>query len=284
MLSKLPMRRVNLIGGKGGVGKTTFAREVALALAKSGKKTLLGELEDESGWKSALARPFGRDHFSAKAELIEKNLYGIQIQAAVGQHQFLSSVVKIPGLSTAILAAPGIKWFLDGAPAFREMGWFYNILTEIQKDYDAVVLDMPATGHFVGLARLPKLLLGMIPFGPIAEKLKEGQRIIYDPVKSGAWIVTLPQELPITEGMELADALKDAQVPIAGTIVNRFTSYNGPAISDSKLLNEAQLQTTSVQRLLKENKNNGRIFSLPEILGSPQNWMDQIQEHQWVPN
>jgi anion-transporting ArsA/GET3 family ATPase len=216
------IKRLSLITGKGGVGRSTLAAVFAKTLAASGKKTLLAELEDDHQSVSALARCFQRDHFRDEATEVENNLLAMRLSASVGQALFLNSFLKISALSNSILKNKGVQWFLEGAPAFREMGFFYHLLLQLRRqEFEYIVLDLPATGHLVGLAKLPRILLRLIPIGPIAERLKEGQSYFYDTNHTSAWIVTLPQTLPVSEAIELKSALVEETIPIGGFILNR---------------------------------------------------------------
>lgn len=170
----------------------------------------------------------------------------------------------------------GVKFFLEGAPAFKEMGYFYHLLLQLRGDYDTIILDLPATGHLLGLVRLPNLLLKMIPFGPISDRLKEGQAYFYDVKQTAAWVVTLPQTLPVSEAMELTDALKNEKIPVGGTILNR-APFNPFTESEEKLL-ESLSEKSKTQKLMvdlerirrfKEAKNRLKGESLwiaPETL------------------
>lgn len=216
------LKRINLISGKGGVGRTTMAATLAKASAKEGKKTLLAELEDDSGWDSPLARYFGRKHFQIEPHEIEPNLDAICLSASAGQEKFLNTFLKLSSLTHLVMGNQGVKWFLEGAPAFREMGYFYHLLLQLKNpSYDRIILDLPATGHLVGLARLPSVLLKMMPIGPIAEKLREGQSFFYDKTQTAAWVVTLPQTLPVSEAIELKDSLMNEKIPVGGYVLNR---------------------------------------------------------------
>ena len=229
------LKRINLITGKGGVGRSTLASVFAKAAAAAGKRTLLAEIEDDSGWDSPLARAFGKKKFSSVPTEISKNLQAMVLSAPVGQEQFLNGFLKISSFTHLIMSNQGVKWFLDGAPAFKEMGYFYHLLLQMRKNYDVIVLDLPATGHMVGLARLPNLLLKMIPFGAIADRLKEGQKYMYDAKQSAAWIVTLPQTLPVSEAIELKNALSAERIPIGGYILNR-APFNPFTAKEEELL------------------------------------------------
>ena len=216
------LKRINLISGKGGVGRSTLSAVLAKSASLAGKKTLLAELEDDQGSDSALAKIFGLPHLADEPKLIGKNLYGMRLSASLGQELFLNSFLRIHALSHSILSNKGVQWFLEGAPAFKEMGYFYHLLLQLRKkEFECIVIDLPATGHLVGLVRLPRILLRLIPIGPIADRLREGQAHFYDPLQTAAWIVTLPQTLPVSEAIELKDALIAETVPMGGFILNR---------------------------------------------------------------
>lgn len=277
------LRRVNLISGKGGVGRTTIASTLARASAKDGKKTLLLEIEDDSGWDSPLAGGFGMKHFKADSQLLEPGLYGMRLSSRSGQERFLTSFLKVGSLSQMVLGNQGIKWFLEGAPAFREMGYFYHLLLQLRSDYERIILDLPATGHFLGLARLPNLILKLIPFGPIAERMREGQGYLHDPAVSAAFIVTLPQDLPVSEAVELKTEISKEAIPLGGFILNRapFNPFTGEeeqilfALSQKSKTSKLLIELERIKRFreaglrLKEAIRDfpeARVWTAPEII------------------
>jgi len=259
------LKRINLISGKGGVGRTTLAASIARAAANEGRKTLLIEIEDDSGWDSALARSFGLKHFKIEPESLAPNLYGLCLSAATGQERFLTSFLKLSSLSQMVLGNQGIRWFLEGAPAFREMGYFYHLLLQMRADYECIILDLPATGHFLGLARLPHLLLRMIPFGPIAERMKEGQSHLYDPQKAAVFIVTLPQELPVSEAIELGSVVSKESLPLGGFILNR-APFNPFTEAEEQVL-QGLSQKSKTRKLMVEIERIRRFKEARARLG-----------------
>jgi anion-transporting ArsA/GET3 family ATPase len=258
------LKRINLVSGKGGTGRTTLAASMARASAKEGKKTLLIEIEDDSGWDSALARNFGLKHFQVEPELLEEGLYGLCLSAPVGQEKFLTSFLKLQSLSQMVLGNQGIKWFLEGAPAFREMGYFYHLLLQLRSDFDRIILDLPATGHFIGLARLPNLILKMIPFGPIADRMREGQKYFYDAEQTSVFIVTLPQTLPVSEAIELKSVLARESLPLGGYILNR-APYNPFTEAEEQMLLGLS-QKSKTQKLMVELERIRRFREAKERL------------------
>ena len=267
------LKRINLISGKGGVGRTTLAATLAKASAKQGKRTLLAELEDDSGWDSSLARYFGRKHFQIEPHEIDQNLHAVCLSAAVGQEKFLNSFLKLSSLTHMVLGNQGVKWFLDGAPAFKEMGYFYHLLEQLKNTkYECIILDLPATGHLIGLARLPNVLLKMMPIGAIAERLKEGQAFFYDKKQTAAWVVTLPQSLPVSEAIELKDSLAKELIPVGGYVLNR-APFNPFTIEEEAIL-ESMSSKSKTHKLMIDLERIRRLREAEKRLSdSDQLWV-----------
>ena len=272
------LKRLNLIVGKGGVGRSTIAAVLAKAAAADGKRVLLAELQDDHASDSVLARNFELPHFQIEPAEISPNLWAMSLSPATGQSLFLNSFLKIHALSQSILKNKGVQWFLEGAPAFREMGFFYHLLLQLRKKhFDCIILDLPATGHVVGLAKLPRILLRLIPIGPIAERLKEGQSYFYDTQHTAAWIVTLPQTLPVSESIELKNALVSETIPIGGFILNRapFNPFTRDEVKEAQIVLQSSESRTpammferirrlneATEKLCEETKNSSESLAL----------------------
>jgi arsenite-transporting ATPase len=224
-------RRLQLITGKGGVGRTLVSVALAHAAAQAGKRVLLAEVGDVEGHRSAIAPYFGLDALGDAPKLIAPGIHGIRISAAAGQEAFGRSIIPSGPLIRAALRSSALRKFMIAAPAFYELGLMYSLLTLLDaKDrnggllYPFIIIDMPATGHTLALADLPQTVLRLVPRGPVATAMRAGQAYLNDPKVTAAWIVTLPEHLPITEALELLEGLKKSAVPIGGIVLNRFLS------------------------------------------------------------
>lgn len=221
-------RRVALVTGKGGVGRTTVVASLARAAALSGKRVLVTEIAEPDGDYSPLARIYGRETLPAEPVQLERNLHGCVLWPRSGHEAFFHTVIPVGAVVRAAMGSSALRKLLDTAPSFREMGIFYHIYTLLEQEiskgkprFDIVFVDMPASGHTLGLTGLPERLLALMPTGPIAEAMHRGRPYFTDPKLCGAWIVTLPEILPVTESLELIEGLESHDTPVAGILVNR---------------------------------------------------------------
>ena len=219
--------RIALITGKGGVGKTTLTAAIGRALAASGRKVLLTEPAYSETDELPLARLLGLDSNPKGYVPVTDGLTYTALRARTGHETFLRTVIPTPRLIRAALRSRAVARFLIAAPSLHEMGLFYHILTLLKREeregvpaFDSILVDMPATGHALALTQLPEILLRLIPSGPIARALREGQQIINDPERGTAWVVSLPLQLPVTESLELIDGLKESSMHCSGVILN----------------------------------------------------------------
>lgn len=240
-------RRVALVTGKGGVGRTTLSAAMAVAAAKSGKRVLLTELGDPDGDYTPLARIFGRDTLPADPEPLAPGIDGCVLWPRRGHEAFFRTVIPVGAVVRAAMNSGALRKLLDTAPSFREMGVFYHIYTLLEEKrspdeplYDVVIVDMPASGHTLGLTGLPERLLALMPTGPIADAMHRGLPYFTDPALCAAWVVTLPEVLPITESLELIEGLEGHNTPIGGILVNRV--IEDPFTADERAALEPVLE------------------------------------------
>lgn len=215
------------MAGKGGVGRSTLTAAIGCAGAAAGRRMLIAEIGEPDGPYSPLARLFGSDNFPVDPVALAPHIDGCVLQARRGHQLFMEYVLPMRALAAAALRSKALERMLVAVPSFHEMGVYYHLLTLLRerdgrRPYDCIVLDMPATGHALALTGLPDVLLELMPSGPIATAFREGQAYLNDPVNGGALIVTLPEELPVTESLELMDGLRETRVPVVAVAVNKI--------------------------------------------------------------
>lgn len=228
LLLELVNKRVVLITGKGGVGRSVVTAALANVAARTGRRVLVTEIGEEGDDYSPLARHFGRARLPRAPEPLGENLSGAVLLARTGQEYFLKSVLRSGTIARAALNSDALRRLLSAGPSFREMGVFYQLLTYLRQrrgeapEREFILVDMPATGHALSLTGLPEKLLALVPRGPIADSLREGQSYLNDPNQAAAWVITLPETLPVSECLEVIDGLRNSHMPVGGVIVNRL--------------------------------------------------------------
>lgn len=238
-------RRVVLVSGKGGVGRTTISASLARAAAAAGKRVMVAEIEEPATQaQSTLAHMFGREVLPVRATLVAPGVHGCMLATEQGTEQFLADVFRVKTLARLALRNAALRRLLHAGPSFHEMGIFYHLLHLIRQElpdgrprWDFIVVDMPATGHTLALTGLPDILLRLVRRGPIASALREGQGWLNNPRAGCAVVVTIPEPLPVTESLELVEGLQATSMAVAAIVLNKvptdpFTDEERAALAE----------------------------------------------------
>lgn len=265
------------------MGRSSVATALAHMAQRRGVRVLITEVGDDPADYSPLARHFGRDSLPTSPEELSPGIRGVVLLARTGQELFLRKVLRSSTLSRAALGSDVLRRLLSAGPSFREMGVFFQLLSYLEArsrddepEYPLILVDMPATGHTLSLTSLPDVLLRLVPRGPIADALRAGQGYLNDPAQAAAWVVTLPETLPVSEGLELIEGLRRTKVSVGGVIVNRIPvdPYTpGERAALGPLLGNDILGTDSFKKPLLAARETARlragtdapIYPLPEV-------------------
>lgn len=148
-----------MIGGKGGVGKTTCASAIALGLASRGKKTLLISSDPTPSLSDIYEQPIGENQTRL---LPDAPLYGLEISSdmVLGRwkerfgpeiHEVITSFADVDySFVDYVGTAPGID---------EEYMLYYIRELTLAGSYDVVVWDTAPAGHTLRLLHLPRLFL-----------------------------------------------------------------------------------------------------------------------------
>ncbi|MBI5542264.1 MAG: arsenic transporter [Deltaproteobacteria bacterium] len=284
MLSLLT-RRVVLVTGKGGVGKTVLAAALARAAAWSGKRVLAAEVASEGNTPSALAEALGAKASAEEPVRIAPGIRSVLLTPSMGHRRFLQDTFPVRMVADAAMRSTAIRRFLHAAPAFGEMGVLYRMLDLLRQkrsdgsfEHEIAVVDLPATGHALAITQLPEVILKIIPGGPIGRAVREGLSLLTDPRSTGTLVVTLPEGLPVSESLELVEGLSRHKVPLSAMVANRVPSdpFTADERAEVDSLNAAAgplLGVRALKRLdravsaLERLQQSSRlpVFSVPEM-------------------
>jgi len=216
-------RRFLFITGKGGVGKTTVTAALATALSARGLRVLA----TVCGAKERLSTLLGAPKLDSTIRELRPNLFGVELVSEVALREYGAMKLKNRALVDAIFDNKYVSGFLGGTPGLKEWSllgkaWYHAIEEENGRSrFDVVLLDAPATGHGLDMLRVPKVIVEIAPPGILRNDAERAWDMFRDPARSGVVVVSLPEEMPTNETLELCGALKsELTLPIAELIVN----------------------------------------------------------------
>jgi anion-transporting ArsA/GET3 family ATPase len=217
-------RRFLFITGKGGVGKTTVTAALASALAARGLRVLV----TVCGAKERLSTLLGAPTLGSAISALSPNIWGVRLVSEVALREYGTLKLKNRVLVDAIFDSKYVTGFLSGTPGLKEWSllgkaWYHAIEEDAdgRPRFDVVLFDAPATGHGLDMLRVPKVIVDIAPPGVLRSDAERAWEMFRDPSRSGVVVVTLPEEMPTNETLELCAALKgELTLPIAELVVN----------------------------------------------------------------
>lgn len=251
-----PGRSLYLVGGKGGVGKSTAAAALAIQLADGGRHVLLLGADPAGSLGELLGVDVGGE---ARAVPGAAGLRARQLDAESAWREFRSGYrAEAERLLAGITAGGGsgaadarvVERLIDLAPPGLD-----ELMTLVQvvdltgdRPYDALVLDTAPTGHLLRLLELPDVALGwarellrlllkyreVTGLGELAERvlglareLRGLRGRLRDPGECWFLAVALPEALAVPETGRLLHGLRELGIEPGALLVNRLLDDAG---------------------------------------------------------
>lgn len=267
-------QEIIFVSGKGGVGKSAVAAVLARKQGEKGKKTLLVELGSQSFYRDYLGLP----EVTYDGVPWLPNVHVALWSGPECLKEYVRHLLKVEALFKVFFENPVTKALVQVAPALPEISILGKITSQPRKvgpalNYDTIVVDAFATGHFLALLKAPHGMSEAIRFGPIGDQSRSIEKIIKDPEHCKYYVVSFPEELPVQEGIELAREIQ-AIVGFQPThVLNRVEEFpvdlgdgtNSELAGFQKYL----LKKAEKQKMFQAQLNqSGTVIELPQVFAT----------------
>ena len=212
-MEDLLAKKLVIVTGKGGVGKSTVALAIGAAAARAGKRTIVCEVAAQE----RLSRAFHHDKVGFREAEMAPNLWTISIDPDESMREYVLLQLKVKAMRDLLFRSKIFTYLAAATPGLRELvtiGKIWELALDERRvkgarPYDLVIVDAPATGHGVGFLQTPRTFANVARVGPIAAQAETLHKFVTDKRKTGVAIVALPEEMPVNETAKLEHDLKE---------------------------------------------------------------------------
>jgi anion-transporting ArsA/GET3 family ATPase len=241
-------RRLVIVTGKGGTGKTTVSAALGLGAARAGRRVLIVEVgahEQITGLLDLGGPPAG---YAGRE--VSPNLWAMRIDPFEALAEYLGLQLGVRQPVDLVLRSKAFRQLMTAAPGWRELitlGKIWHLaqleresVARAQRDsnrgpagFDLIIVDAPATGHGVAFLDVPRVVVSAVRTGPLRAHTERVEQMIEDPENTLVLPVTLAEELPAREIGELVAQVRDGMgISIDRIVTNAVV---GPLCADIDL-------------------------------------------------
>ena len=234
--SLLPLldRRLVVVTGKGGTGKTSVVAALGIAAARTGRRVLLVE----TGRDEVLPRLFGSPKpagFTGRE--LRPGLVAMKMDPYEALAEYLGMQLGLRRLVRGVLGNKGFRQLMDASPGWRELitlGKVWHLEQQTGAGggplHDLIVVDAPATGHGLTLLDVPRVVAAAVRAGPLRRNAERVEAMLRDPAATVLLPVALPEELPARETAELVERVRAGiGIPVDRVVVNAMPAPPFPS-------------------------------------------------------
>jgi anion-transporting ArsA/GET3 family ATPase len=205
-------KRLIVVTGKGGVGKSTVAAALGVVAARRGKRTIVCEVAQQE----RMSKVFHGQGVGYHETEVADDLFAFSIDPQRALEEYLLLQIRVKPLYDMLFKNRIFTYFAAATPGMRELVTIGKVWELAQLDrrvkkapkYDLVIVDAPATGHGLGILRTPKTFGDIARVGPIKRQADAIHEFITDSKLTSICAVAWPEEMPVNETLDLQRSLR----------------------------------------------------------------------------
>src|ERR1700674_5769295 len=225
MLNEILARRVLIVLGKGGVGKSTLSAALAKVATLSDARALIMECDA----RAPLAATFGVEPLFVPTQ-VAHNLDLMTLDGRSALEEYLRLVVPGRMLLKAVFASRLYQFFVQAAPGLRELMMLGQIYYEARRDgakppaRQIIVVDAPASGQAMSLLKMPTAARSTFGDSIVGKEASNISKMLRDQRNCAIVQVTTADSLSISETIETYAQLSSIHLAPAAVLFNRMPS------------------------------------------------------------
>ena len=227
--------KILIVSGKGGVGKTTVAASLAIVAARQGRKVCVAEVDR----KGTLSKLLGGGELSYEPTELLPGVWGMNIIPDKALEEYLDVQYHMRRFSRVFTSTHFVDYITTAGPGLKDilvLGkiWFLEqgrAAKGTEQGFDTIIVDAPAAGHMLTFLSAPMGLSDAVRVGPVRRQAEWLVGMLRDPKRSRVHLVTLPEEMPVSETLETFHALESKlDINVGSVFANGIYSelFNGP--------------------------------------------------------
>src|SRR6478735_7598593 len=232
LFSELLNKRLLMVTGKGGIGKTLSSFALAQMAVAMGKRVCLVE----SSAHDQLAPLFGSKPIGHNLRELRPGISVINLNPQDNFRDFIIKHLGFARLFEKVFTRPIVRSFIQMMPGIAELTLlgrlYYFAELDTEERFDLVILDGFASGHFHSLMKTPDAVMHSGMIGPVIEETKRVRSFIADSQKTAVILVAVAEDLVVSEALDFVNKLQtDTPAPLASVMLNRCFPHLPPDVN-----------------------------------------------------
>jgi anion-transporting ArsA/GET3 family ATPase len=235
--------------------------------------------------RQAMSRLFDVGAIEHTPRQIAPGVDALTVDPAKAVEDYLHEQLKVRALARRLANGRLLSKFFEAAPAVVEvatLGVLERLLRTDAKRWDAVFVDLEASGHAAMFLALPDVFDSIATGGPVRRTLDRMRGVFTDATRSSLFVVTQPEEIIVQETREFIERVRsDGSVLIGAVLLNEcetpplerdalaeLTPYREWVDQDGDSAHRDDLEV--VERVVTRAKEQAELAKwLGEVAGSP---------------